>query len=346
MNHTCLLFVPFCFLVASREAPTQTKIANLPSHLSAAEQPVEFVANAGTQPSRHQESGQANKHQLPEVLVNPDWLVQHIADPDVRLIGLGQTREQYNEAHIPGEVFVDWKTEITDPAQPDRYTLLPQAQLEALLGRLGITPDTTIVVSDNLSSRLSARMFWTLKHYGHEKIRLLDGGRKAWIQSGHSFEKEIPQIKPTIYKVARVVTGNQTDAATVMAHLDDQQTCLIDGRPAEQFSGEQPGKAFHTGKEHKRRGHILNAQNIAWTENFNEDGTFKSPDELRQLYSRAGATDDKLVITYCNEGLHAAPPWFVLTEILGYPDVKLYDESMVEWANRDDTPMEESKAKH
>jgi thiosulfate/3-mercaptopyruvate sulfurtransferase len=126
-------------------------------------------------------------------------------------------------------------------------------------------------------------------------------------------------------------------------HLHDTNVKLIDGRPADQFSGEQPGTVFHTGKEHKHRGHIPGAVNVFWKDNFNPDGTFKSKQELKKLYANAGVAADQCVVTYCNEGLHAAPPWFVLTEILGYDDVRVYDDSMSEWGNSDQ-PTETSAA--
>jgi len=281
----------------------------------------------------------------PDVLVNPEWLEKNAKSPDVRLIGLGQKQEQYELAHIPGEVFVDWRTEITDPKHPDRFNLPPKAQIEKLLSRLGVTKDTTIVLTDNLSSRLSARMFWTLRYYGHKNIKLLDGGRKGWVQSGRGFTREVPKIKPTRYVTGDHDTSQYANLAAVKANLEDEDCVLIDGRPTKQYTGELPGKAYHNEKEHKRKGHIVNAKNIVWKDNFNDDGTFKSVEELKKLYDSSGATSHKGIITYCNEGLHAAPPWFVLTELLGHSNVKLYDDSMSEWANRDNTPMEMSVKK-
>lgn len=295
------------------------------------------LINFFNEPAQQKEPSSADSPNV--VLIKPDWLEANLSKPNFRLIGLGQTKTQYDAAHIPNEVFVDWRTDITDPAQPDRYMLLRKSQFEALMGRLGITKDTTVVISDNISSRLSARMFWTLRYYGHKKIKLLDGGRKGWIQSGRSFVKEIPEIIPTTYKVDKIDESLHADLRHVRSHLEKKDSMIIDGRFPKQFSGEEPAKTYHTNKPHQRSGHVLNARNVPWPENFNDNGTFKSPEELRKLYDDAGFKTGNQVVTYCNEGLHAAPPWFVLSEILGIPNVRLYDASLAEWANRKDTPM-------
>lgn len=273
------------------------------------------------------------------VLVDPAWVEGHLADPGVRIIDLSSRPEVYDEGHIKGAVYVDWKRDIADPGQIDRYNIAPPEQIEALLSRLGITPDTTIVLYDNLDNRLSTRTLWTLRYYGHENIKILNGGRKAWEGAGKTYSAEDVVVEKSDYTIKKVNAQLKTDKDFILENLDNDNVVLIDGRPTPMYTGETAGVVFNTKKEHARKGHIPGALNIPWKENLRDDGTFKSISELQELYESKGVTKDKLVVTYCNEGLHASPPWFVLHELLGYPDVKLYDDSMAEWANLPDTPI-------
>ena len=278
-------------------------------------------------------------------LVDAEWLSANL--DKVRIISSGQTAEKFAEGHIPNSVFVDWRTQITNPANSDLYSLPTKSQLEMLLSNLGVTPETTIVLSDNRSNRISTRLFWSLKIYGHKNLKILDGGINAWRSAGKSLSKTTLEIVPTKYEFPiankKFAAENIADTKDVLNSVE-QGDVLIDGRPKNQYTGAEPGRVFHTNLPHQRRGHIKSAINIPWKENFTADGKFKSIDELRALYKQAGVTDDEQVVTYCNEGLHAAAPWFVLKELLGYPNVKLYDDSMGVWANRPDTPMMQTEA--
>ena len=273
-------------------------------------------------------------------LVDAKWLAQNLND--VRIISSGQTAEQFAEGHIPNAVFVDWLTQITDQENSDLFSLPSKLQLEKLLSNLGVTPQTLIVLTDNRSNRISTRLFWTLKIYGHTNLKLLDGGIDAWRSANMTLSKENQKIVPTQYRFPvtneKYAADNTADTKEVWESVE-QDAVLIDGRPEKQYTGADPGLTFHTNAPHQRRGHIKSAINIPWKENFTAEGKFKSIEELRKLYQQAGVTDDEQVITYCNEGLHAAAPWFVLKELLGFPNVKLYDDSMGVWANRSDTPM-------
>jgi thiosulfate/3-mercaptopyruvate sulfurtransferase len=273
------------------------------------------------------------------VLVDSNWLAQNI--DTVRLISLGRTAEKFSAAHIPQAVFVDWRTEITDSQNPNLFSLPSQAAIEALLSRLGVTPDMTIVLSDNRSNRISTRFYWTLKTYGHRDVRILDGGASAWLEDGKKISRSVTKVTPTRYVAEKTKSQTSENFASteLLRESIKRGDVLIDGRPVPQFTGDQPGVTFHTNLPHQRRGHIKSAINIPWRENFTAEGKFKSPDALRSLYAEAGVTPDKQIVTYCNEGLHAAPAWFVLKEVLGYPNVRLYDDSMGVWANRSDTPM-------
>ena len=278
-------------------------------------------------------------------LVDAQWLSKNYDAQNVRLISLGQTEKEYREGHLPNAAFVHWKTQISDPEQKDLFNLPPQENFETLLSNLGITPEMTVVISDNRSNRLSTRLFWTMKMYGHADVKILDGGISAWRRTGQKLTTSVISIVPTDYKVAlqnkAAADANFADTPSVKNSIG-KGVVLIDGRPQPQFAGSEPGITFHTNKPHKRRGHIKTAINVPWKANFTEKGEFKSAQALRAIYAKAGVNSDQQIVTYCNEGLHAAPAWFVLKELLGFPNVKLYDDSMGVWANRSDTPMEQA----
>lgn len=273
------------------------------------------------------------------VLVGASWLKDDADASRVRIIELGQEISHYREGHIPEAQFVHWVDDITDPTDQAKYTVAPPTMIQALLRRLGIRNDTTVVLYDDLNSRVSARFFWTLRYYGHKDIRILNGGRSAWRAAGYEFVTDATAVEPSTYEIAATVKKHRIRIKRIRNQLGKTGISIIDGRPPTQYTGEEPGEVYHTGKAHDQLGHIPGAINILWKDNFREDGTFKSPAELRKLYEEKGVTKDRKVITYCNEGLHAAPPWFVLTELLSYEEVRLYDESMAEWANNSDLPI-------
>lgn len=274
-----------------------------------------------------------------QVLVDSDWLASYAYYPDLHILELGRTAYEFGLGHIPNAKFIDWRADISDQSQPEKYNILPLPEFEQLMQRLGITEDSTIVLYDSLSNRASARMFWTLKYYMHESVKILDGGLAAWQAAGYKLDDEPIDLVESKYKVDRVHGTLLADMSYVMSHLSDPNHSLIDGRPFDQYSGESQGKVFNTGNAHQRLGHIYGAHSAPWADHLNEDGTFKSNLELLSIYQAHGVEKDQIVITYCNEGLHAAMPWFVLSELLGYPDVRLYDSSMAEWANLSETPM-------
>lgn len=274
-------------------------------------------------------------------LVDVDWLAQHIDDPDLRIVDLAHRRKNYNEGHIRGAVFVDWRREIIHGDHPDLYLMPSREQYAALMSRIGVTPDTWLVLTDNMESRASIRFYLTLRYFGHDRVSVLNGGTNAWKAAGEDVESDPPVIVETDYQVPAVRPEFLSAMHEVAAAVGNRDAVLLDSRSPDQFTGESPGKIFHTGREHKRRGHIESAINIPWTENFREDGTFKSLDELRQLYSGNGLDGADNVVTYCNEGLHATIPWFVLYELLGRKNTRVYEHSLGEWANREETPMAE-----
>ena len=220
---------------------------------------------------------------------------------------------------------------MTDPAEVEKFNNPKARQFSQVMSRMGIKNTDRIVIYDRFSSRLSTRLFWTLKTLGHGQVQVLDGGFAAG-KSKLGLSKKTPDFTPSQYKVTAPKNNMVADMDMVQKKLENSNCRLIDGRPEKQFTGEEAGAVFHTGKTHSRKGHIPGAINIFWKDNFNSDGTFKSKAELKALYQSANILPDNEVITYCNEGLHAAPPWFVLTQLLDYKNVRLYDSSMAEWA--------------
>jgi len=259
----------------------------------------------------------------------------------LRILEPGRKSADFVGGHIAAAGFVHWVDDMTDPEDAASYKNPNAEHFVELMSRLGINSSDRIVIYDRLSSRLSTRLYWTLKYFGHEKVQVLNGGIQAW-ESSYELSKDKIEFSRSEYEVGEIQSQILAEMELVQEHLKNSSACLIDGRPPKQFSGEIAGRVFHTDKEHSRKGHIPGAVNVFWKNNFNDDGSFKSVDELTKLYEEAGVLGDQCVITYCNEGLHAAPPWFVLTEILGCENVRLYDSSMAEWAKSDE-PMTKNK---
>ncbi len=266
-------------------------------------------------------------------LVSAKQLESLLKEGDLCLLEIGRDKREFESGHIPSAHFLHWLDDLTNPRTPDRFNNIDQPSMEKLLRRCGANNDSHIVIYDDLANRLSTRMYWSLKFYGHQRVSILDGGQQAWQRAGLSLTRKVaPAITPTKYRITKTNPQYATSATAIENMLSNSKWRLVDGRPPKQFSGEEPGKVFHTEKPHKQRGHIPGAANIFWKQNFNKDGTFKSASELRKLYRQVNQPGSTIV-TYCNEGLHAAPPWFVLHEILGARDVRVYDDSMSEWAN-------------
>ena len=285
------------------------------------------------------------KQRRATLLVTPEWLDQQIKKNDnLCIIDLPFRKTNYETGHIPGAFYVDWRSEIIDSENSHLYRLPTQKKMEELMSRIGVDSKTMVVLTDNMANRSSVRMFYTLKYFGHDKVRILDGGTSVWKASKRELTTDKPKAEPSKYKITETRDEYFVRLEAVEKAVDaDMQ--IIDGRPLQQFSGEKPGKVFHTNKAHKRLGHVPNSKNVPWKENLNKDGTFKSIPELRKLYESNGIDLDENMITYCNEGLHAAMPWFIIRELFGNKDVQLYDDSMAEWANRDDTRLEKDSSK-
>ena len=256
----------------------------------------------------------------------------------LKVLEPGNDLRLFLQGHLPKAQYLHWIDDMTDPAEADKYNNPSKKKFSQVMSRLGIKNSDRVVIYDRFSSRLSTRLFWTLKSLGHDQVQVLDGGFAAG-KSKLELSQRMIAAPRSQYKATTTKDTMIADMKMVQEKQQDPNFRLIDGRPPEQFSGEKPGTIFHTKKPHSRKGHIPGAKNVFWKDNFNSDGTFKSTAELRALYRNANILPENEVITYCNEGLHAAPPWFVLTQLLGYKNVRLYDSSMAEWAETEQ-PMQ------
>ena len=288
----------------------------------------------------HEENSAKNRSESDSVLISVEEL-KKILDSDhddVRIIEASTDLKKYQKGHIPGAVYVHWLDDMISSQRPDLYSNPTSEQLADLMSQKGISNQHRIIIYDRFASRLSTRLYWTLKCYDHKQVQILNGGYQMW-QSKYELSDKTPDYPTTKFLASPPRPELLAGFDFVKSHLNDPKVTFIDGRPKDQYTGKQPGKVYHTGKPHANKGHIPAAANVFWKDNFNPDGTFKSVPELKKLYADAGVQPDKCVVTYCNEGLHAAPPWFVLTELLSHKDVRLYDNSMGEWANADN-PVE------
>ncbi len=265
----------------------------------------------------------------PDVLVEPGWLLRHLEDGDLRIVDMSAALESYKQGHIPGASFVS-VTGIVVPSVSGTYDLPSQEMLESLLGRLGVTKDTRVIIYDDAGGLYASRLFFTLDVLGHRQVALLNGGKRAWQRAGYPLHKEVPKVNPTEYRA--VVNPDLTVTAEwIRDHLGDSSTIFLDSRSVDEYRGEDIRA--------KRGGHIPRARNIDWIQNLASDGTFKSTAELARLYEQKGITPDKTVVTYCQTHTRVSLSYFVL-RLLGYDKVKGYIASWVEWGNREDLPVE------
>lgn len=286
----------------------------------------------------------------PESLASTQWAVDHLSDAQVRFVEivLGASllfgRAAYDGKHIPGAVAWDFQKDLQDPARGD---ILDKTGLEALLSRSGITPETTVVVYSGLSNILATYAFWQLKIYGHKPVRLLDGDRQKWLDENRPTTSEVPLIEPTVYRAQEPDWDLRADRESVLSTIGQTHHLLVDARSAEMYSGLDKAGT-------QRGGHIPGAVNLAASRVFNADGSFKTwripttqPDgtfkpaaEMRALNDTLGITAGKKIITYCVGGGLSTHAWFVLTQLLGFPNVREYDRSWAEWGNLEDVPIE------
>jgi thiosulfate/3-mercaptopyruvate sulfurtransferase len=272
-----------------------------------------------------------------DVLVDADWVEAHLDDPKVVLVEVDEDVSAYDKGHIQGAVRVDWKQDLQDPIRRD---FVNKEQFEALLSSRGIANDDTVVLYGGNNNWFAAYAYWYFKLYGHADIKLLDGGRKKWELDSRSVTDEVPTRPTTSY----TATGPRTDIRAfrdeVIAAIGNQN--LVDVRSPDEFSGKILAPAHLPQEQSQVGGHIPGAKNIPWSKAANDDGTFRSDDELKTLYGDAGVdvSGDSEVIAYCRIGERSSHTWFALQELLGYPNVKNYDGSWTEYGSLVGVPVE------
>lgn len=285
----------------------------------------------------------------PEVLVSTEWVAQHLDDPKIRIVESDEDVLLYDVGHIPGAVKVDWHTDLQDPVVRD---FISRMEFGALMGRLGITNDTLVVFYGDKSNWWAAYAYWFFKLYGHGPAKLMNGGRQKWEAEGRPYTREVPGYPPATYQVATGASGIRALRSDVVSHIQGWDTpsypsdrALVDVRSPGEYRGELLHMADYPQEGALRGGHIPRAQSIPWGQAANPDGTFKSAEELRELYGSQGVTADKDVIVYCRIGERSSHTWFVLHELLGYPEVRNYDGSWTEWGNLVGAPVERGEAR-
>lgn len=283
-----------------------------------------------------------NSYAHPEVLVNTQWLQDHLNDDLYVLSDRIRIAEvdydpsaNYELGHIPGAVLIDWKSDINDPI---RRNLLTRAAYESLLQRIGVNKDTVLVLYGDFSNWFAAFAFWVFKYYGYGEVVLLDGGRKKWLEEDRPVTKDIPNIPKGNYISGEPDSSLRAYLNYVKATLGSK--VLVDVRSPKEFTGELLAPPEYPTEHAQRGGHIPGAVNVPWAHAVNEDGTFKSAKELQNLYESKGVTKDKEIISYCRIGERSSHTGFVLKYLLGYPNVKNYDGSWTEWGNLIDNPIE------
>jgi thiosulfate/3-mercaptopyruvate sulfurtransferase len=277
----------------------------------------------------------------PEVLVENDWLASHLSDPKVRIAEVDyDPAANYEMGHLPGAVLFDWRKDINDPVARD--ILSPEAFTE-LFRRAGIHEDTTVVLYGDFNNWFAAFAFWVFTYYGAKHLKLLNGGRKKWIAEDRPMTKEAPKVAPGNFQAhgadpkLRVFLD---DVRAALPQVKAGKLHLVDVRGPKEFSGEITAPPEYPTEHAQRGGHIPGAKNIPWAQAVRDDGTFKSREELDQLYAGKGVTPGVPVYTYCRIGERSSHTWFVLKYLLGYPDVRNYDGSWTEWGNLVRTPIE------
>jgi thiosulfate/3-mercaptopyruvate sulfurtransferase len=271
-----------------------------------------------------------------DVLVETDWVAEHLNDDDIRIVEVDENPALYAEAHIPGAIGFDWKADLQDQVKRD---FLAPDQFGDLMGSRGISNDHTIVLYGDRNNWFAAYTYWFFKYYGHDDVKLMNGPREKWISEGKETTSEVPSYEATEFKADDPDDDIRARRDEVLDALDSD-TKLVDVRSPQEYSGELIAMAGYEQEGAQRSGHIPGAASIPWAQAVNEDGTFKSEDALRSLYTEKGVLNGDDIIAYCRIGERSAHTWFVLHELLGKDDVKNYDGSWTEWGSLVDVPIE------
>jgi thiosulfate/3-mercaptopyruvate sulfurtransferase len=271
-----------------------------------------------------------------DVLVDTQWVENHLNDDSIRVVEVDENPGLYAEAHIPGAIGFDWKKDLQDQVKRD---FLGPGDFGDLFGRHGISNDHTIVLYGDRNNWFAAYTYWYLKYYGHDNVKLMNGPREKWISEGRPTSRDVPSYDSQQFNAQegdpaiRAMRDEVSDALGT-------DTRLVDVRSPQEYSGELIAMAGYEQEGAQRAGHIPGAASVPWAQAVQEDGTFKSANDLSELYGNKGVTDGNPIIAYCRIGERSAHTWFVLHELLGHDDVKNYDGSWTEWGNMVAVPIE------
>jgi len=272
-----------------------------------------------------------------DVLVDTQWVENHLRDDSVRIVEVDENPALYAEAHIPGAIGFDWKRDLQDQVKRD---FLGSAQFGELLGSRGISSEHTIVLYGDRNNWFAAYTYWYLRYYGHDNVKLMNGPREKWISEGRPTSSDVPSYEPQQFSAAPGDDSIRAFRNEVHESLNTS-TRLVDVRSPQEFSGELIAMAGYEQEGAQRSGHIPGAASVPWAQAVQEDGTFKTADDLRELYTSKKVIDgSNPVIAYCRIGERSAHTWFVLHELLGHDNVKNYDGSWTEWGNLVAVPIE------
>jgi thiosulfate/3-mercaptopyruvate sulfurtransferase len=283
----------------------------------------------------------------PDALVSTQWVQEHLNDPNVRIVESDEDVLLYEQGHIPGAVKLDWVTDLQDQVRRD---YVDRSRFEELLSERGIGNDTTVVFYGDKNNWWATYAFWAFQLFGHTNAKIMNGGRQKWIEEGRELTTEVPNYPRTEYRA-----GERNDSEIrayrdeVLALLNEgrnglkEGTALVDVRSNPEYTGETIHMVNYPQEGAQRGGHIPGARNVPWATAANPDGTFKSAEELREIYGDQGVTPDKDVVAYCRIGERSSHTWFVLRYLLGYPKVRNYDGSWTEWGNLVGVPIEKGQ---
>jgi thiosulfate/3-mercaptopyruvate sulfurtransferase len=272
-----------------------------------------------------------------DVLVDTQWVENHLNDDTIRVVEVDENPGLYAEAHIPGAIGFDWKKDLQDQVKRD---FLGPAEFGELFGSRGISGDHTVVLYGDRNNWFAAYTYWYFRYYGHDKVKLINGPREKWIGEDRETSTEVPDYEATTFNAQAGDDAIRAKRDEVSAALNTD-TNMVDVRSPQEYSGELIAMAGYEQEGAQRGGHIPGAASVPWAQAVNEDGTFKSAEELRDLYTSKGVIEDgKPIIAYCRIGERSAHTWFVLHELLGEGDVKNYDGSWTEWGNMVAVPIE------
>jgi thiosulfate/3-mercaptopyruvate sulfurtransferase len=274
----------------------------------------------------------------PEVLVDTQWVVDHMNDREVRIAEVDyDPTANYNLGHVPGTVLFDWKKDINHPITRNIFN---RQACEDLLQRAGVNNNTTLVLYGDFNNWFAAFAFWAFKYFGFKDVRLMNGGRKKWLEEDRPISKDIPQYQRGNFMATEPDKSIRVFLNQVKEALGKENIAMVDVRSPKEFTGEILAPPEYPTEHAQRGGHIPGASNVPWSQAVKDDGTFKSVEDLKQIYQPKGIIPDKEIIAYCRIGERSSHTWFVLKYLLGYPNVKNYDGSWTEWGNMVDNPIE------